>query len=165
MPSQNTQTREGVILMACLCVRCTLPVVALRYNIWKTLEQTHIKKDDVTQSWAHTATRKDDAVQSYAHTATREFVVPILVYQDSWSRPFVGRDPTPLRVSKVFLLLNYDGGVCDNTSWDSSPMTVGKTGTNEKWGWAVVIAPSALGWKDHPAGPSKVQLRRTCQAV
>ena len=32
-------------------------------------------------------------------------------------------------------------------------------------GRAVVIAPSALGWKDHPAGPFKVPLRRIRQAI
>ena len=30
--------------------------------------------------------------------------------------PSLGRDPTSLCVSRVFSLLNYDGGVCDNTA-------------------------------------------------
>ena len=36
---------------------------------------------------------------------------------------------------------------------------------SESGGRAVVIAPSALGSKDHPAGPSKVPLRRMRQAI
>ena len=36
---------------------------------------------------------------------------------------------------------------------------------SEGGGRAVVIAPSALGSKDHPAGPSKVPLRRIRQAI
>ena len=36
---------------------------------------------------------------------------------------------------------------------------------SESGGRAVVIAPSALGSKDHPAGASKVPLRRTRQAI
>ena len=35
----------------------------------------------------------------------------------------------------------------------------------ESGGRAVVIAPSPLGSKDHPAGPSKVPLRRMRQAI
>ena len=35
----------------------------------------------------------------------------------------------------------------------------------ERGGRAVVIAPSALGSKDHPAGPSKVPLRGIRQAI
>ena len=36
---------------------------------------------------------------------------------------------------------------------------------SERGGRAVVIAPSALGSKDHPAGLSKVSLRRIRQAI
>ena len=36
---------------------------------------------------------------------------------------------------------------------------------SESGAQAVVIAPSALGSKDHPAGPSKVPLRRIRQAI
>ena len=36
---------------------------------------------------------------------------------------------------------------------------------SESGGRAVVIAPSALGSKDHPAGPTKVPLRRIRQAI
>ena len=36
---------------------------------------------------------------------------------------------------------------------------------SESGGRAVVIAPSALGSKDHPAGPSKVELRRIRQVI
>ena len=36
---------------------------------------------------------------------------------------------------------------------------------SESRGRAGVIAPSALGSKDHPAGPSEVPLRRICQAI
>ena len=73
----------------------------------------------------------------------------------------MGRDPTSLCASRVFSLLNYDGGVCDNTGWYSRPVTEGDTGEDEKksqrckkhqgkevsesGGRPVVSAPSALG--------------------
>ena len=73
----------------------------------------------------------------------------------------MGRDPTSLCVSTVFSLLNYDGGVCDNTGSYSRPLAEGETGEDEKkyqrckkhqceevsesGGRAVVSAPSALG--------------------
>ena len=73
----------------------------------------------------------------------------------------MGRDPTFLCVSRVFLLLNYDGGVCDNTGWYSRPLMEGEAGEDEEksqrckkhqckvvsesGGRAVVSVPSALG--------------------
>ena len=87
----------------------------------------------------------------------------------------MGRDPTSLCVSRVFSLLNYDGGVCDNTGWYSRPLAERETGEDEKEvpemqeatvqgseravGDQLSVLPQLSGKRNNPVGPSKVPLR------